>query len=265
LSPIGEGRANPIDLKAKRPRGSGAKVRDLGNTWPAEGASCAPGDTTLVFDPLNSRYLAVLPDGKPGATFRLEYGAPLAIGSARGRSARTRIWRGLPPRARTEEFYAKVPGFMGPWTGDIGFRPDHPGDRKTFGTTRLPLPSGEEQCVSSRAIQGESAPHHASGHRRHLPACHGGLKAALSRGSCKDYHVESSGPTSSDLRRAAVLPTPVKVGEGKDRARTHAPPSPVAIMRNNEMARHPNVGTPGRGALRAGHPPFADRGRGSER
>lgn len=32
----------------------------------------APGDTTLVFDPGNSRYLVVAPDGKPVHTFRLE-------------------------------------------------------------------------------------------------------------------------------------------------------------------------------------------------
>src|SRR5262245_9206107 len=34
------------------------------------------GDTSVIYDPLNSRYLTVLPDGKPGKTFRLEDGAP---------------------------------------------------------------------------------------------------------------------------------------------------------------------------------------------
>lgn len=32
----------------------------------------APGDTTLLFDPLNSRYLVIGPDGKPINTFRTE-------------------------------------------------------------------------------------------------------------------------------------------------------------------------------------------------
>ena len=36
----------------------------------------APGDTTLLFDPLNSRYLVIGPDAKPVSTFRLEDEAP---------------------------------------------------------------------------------------------------------------------------------------------------------------------------------------------
>jgi hypothetical protein len=36
----------------------------------------APGDTTLLFDPLNSRYLLIGPDAKPINTFRAEVDAP---------------------------------------------------------------------------------------------------------------------------------------------------------------------------------------------
>lgn len=36
----------------------------------------APADTTLLFDPLNSRFLIIGPDAKPINTFRLEDGAP---------------------------------------------------------------------------------------------------------------------------------------------------------------------------------------------
>lgn len=36
----------------------------------------APGDTTLLFDPLNSRYLLIGPDGKAINTFRMETQAP---------------------------------------------------------------------------------------------------------------------------------------------------------------------------------------------
>lgn len=36
----------------------------------------APGDTTLLFDPLNQRYLVIAPDGKPTSTFRVETAAP---------------------------------------------------------------------------------------------------------------------------------------------------------------------------------------------
>lgn len=36
----------------------------------------APGDTTLLFDPLNSRFLLIGPDGKPINTYRIEAEAP---------------------------------------------------------------------------------------------------------------------------------------------------------------------------------------------
>lgn len=36
----------------------------------------APGDTTLLFDPLNSRYLVIGPDAKPKSTFMVETAAP---------------------------------------------------------------------------------------------------------------------------------------------------------------------------------------------
>ena len=44
----------------------------------------APGDTTLLFDPLNQRYLTVLPDGKAGATFRVEFAPPPQQGPGGG-------------------------------------------------------------------------------------------------------------------------------------------------------------------------------------
>lgn len=43
----------------------------------------APGDTTLLFDPLNQRYLPVNPDGKAGSTFRVEF-APAQQGPGGG-------------------------------------------------------------------------------------------------------------------------------------------------------------------------------------
>ena len=40
----------------------------------------APGDTTLVFDIANQRYLVIAPDGKAVNSFRLEAAAPAAVG-----------------------------------------------------------------------------------------------------------------------------------------------------------------------------------------
>ena len=72
-----------IDFKAN----SGMKIGREGS-GPAEfgmplrlltGAS----DTTILFDPLNQRYLPVVPDGKPGATFRGRVRAAGAGGTGR--------------------------------------------------------------------------------------------------------------------------------------------------------------------------------------
>jgi hypothetical protein len=44
----------------------------------------APGDTTLLFDPLNTRYLVIGPDGKPKTTFMVETAAPTGQGGPGG-------------------------------------------------------------------------------------------------------------------------------------------------------------------------------------
>jgi len=48
----------------------------------------APGDTTFLFDPLNSRYLVIGPDAKPINTFRLEDEAPRRAPAAPGGQGR---------------------------------------------------------------------------------------------------------------------------------------------------------------------------------
>ena len=45
----------------------------------------APGDTTLLFDPLNTRYLVIGPDAKPINTFRTESETPARSGPGGGR------------------------------------------------------------------------------------------------------------------------------------------------------------------------------------
>ncbi len=57
----------------------------------------APGDTTLLFDPLNTRYLVIGPDAKPISTFRTESEAPAARPGAGG--GRVTMGGGLMARA----------------------------------------------------------------------------------------------------------------------------------------------------------------------
>ena len=97
-----------VDLSA----GSATKVGREGS-GPAEYGMpmrlfTAPGDTTLLFDPLNQRYLVIAPDGKPTSTFRVETAAPA------GRSDGPRLTIGLTmPRAADARgrLYFESPGF----------------------------------------------------------------------------------------------------------------------------------------------------------
>jgi hypothetical protein len=57
-----------------------------------------PGDSTLMSDFQNGRYLIILPDGKPGPTFRVPESSPAFFGSLIGVDARGRL---LLERART--------------------------------------------------------------------------------------------------------------------------------------------------------------------
>ena len=97
-----------VDLAA----GSSTKVGREGS-GPAEYGMpmrlfTAPGDTTLLFDPLNQRYLVIAPDGKPTSTFRVETAAPAS------RTEGPRLTIGLTtPRAADARgrLYFESPGF----------------------------------------------------------------------------------------------------------------------------------------------------------
>ena len=68
----------------------------------------APGDTTLLYDPLNQRYLAIGPDGKPTSTFRVEAAAP----ANRGDGPRLTVSLSTPRAADARgRLYFESPGF----------------------------------------------------------------------------------------------------------------------------------------------------------
>lgn len=60
------------------------------------GVFAAPGDTTLLYDPLNQRYLLIAPDGKPAGQHALRSEGtrpgPRAMGIPRGSDARGRVY-----------------------------------------------------------------------------------------------------------------------------------------------------------------------------
>jgi hypothetical protein len=73
----------------------------------------APGDTTFLFDPLNQRYLPILPDGKPGATFRVEF-APARQQGPGGGMMRMGLETPRAADARGRLYFESAPITMGP-------------------------------------------------------------------------------------------------------------------------------------------------------
>lgn len=97
-----------VDLAA----GSATKVGREGS-GPAEYGMpmrlfSAPGDTTLLFDPLNQRYLVIAPDGKPTSVFRMETVAP----ASRGEGPRVTMGLTMPRAADARgRLYFESPSF----------------------------------------------------------------------------------------------------------------------------------------------------------
>lgn len=229
-----------VDLKA----GKASKVGREGSGPGEYGLPMAlvglPGDTSVIFDPLNSRYLTVLPDGKPGATFRLEDGAPapkaadasepVSAGAAGGRGmvmaggGRGGMTMMMAPRtvdAQGRFYFEGSPisfGPNGPVASDSA--PVMRYDRKTYKydtLTFVQLPKGGAQ-VSSSSGGGRSNMTVRIGGRTPFPARD--AWAALPNGSIvvvrvSDYHLELISPSKQVTRGPAIAYTPVKVGEAE--------------------------------------------------
>lgn len=86
----------------------------------------APGDSTYLFDPLNSRYLLIGPDGRPINTFMIELGSSTAAAPARQ--------QGAPPQAVRPQ--GGAPGAGGPPPG--GARPGGQGSARPGGQGGAP-------------------------------------------------------------------------------------------------------------------------------
>lgn len=99
-----------------------------------------PGDSTVMPDPQNGRYFVILPDGRPGATFRLSDEQSLNLGSLAGVDAEGRMIfeRERPPADR---------GLMAASSGisDI-FRFDRRTGR-TDTLAQLAMPAGERSAA----------------------------------------------------------------------------------------------------------------------
>ena len=208
-----------------------------------------PGDSSIIFDPLNSRYLTILPNGKPGSTFRLEDGAPppkvvAGDGPAAGRNLSSiRAPRSADAQGRL--YFEGSPisfGPNGPVASDSA--PVLRYDRKTWRydtLTFVQLPKNSAEVKTS-----------GSGGERNVQVRVGGggpfpardAWTVLPNGSVmvvrvKDYHVDIISPSKQIARGPAVPFTPIRVGEAEKQEYRDSQKSPsgVGITRSVENGK----------------------------
>jgi hypothetical protein len=215
-----------VDLKGKRATKVGREGSGPGEYGLPMQLVALPNDTSIVFDPLNSRYLTILPDGKPGATFRLEDGAPPppAARAEGGPMLRGGIQTVTAPRAVDAQgrlYFEGSPlvfGPNGPAAADSAAimrydRKSHRYDTLAF----VQLPKDAAQVTSSNA-----------GGQQNVQVRIGGRSpfqardawTVMANGSVviarvKEYRVDVVAPTRQVTRGAAVPYTPVKVGDAE--------------------------------------------------
>lgn len=190
-----------------------------------------PGDSSVIFDPLNQRYLMVLPDGKPGVSFRVgdepagpprpqpgqrpEGGAQimriggLGFGMPRAADARGRLYF---------EGGGITMGPTGPVTADTA--PIVRYDRATkaadtIAWVRLPKNNASVKASGSGGNQrmevriGGRTPYPARDAWTVLP------NGTVVIARVSDYHLDLVSPSGATTRGAAVTYTPVKVGSAE--------------------------------------------------
>ncbi len=238
-----------VDLKSQRATKVGREGSGPGEYGLPTTLVGMPGDTTFVFDPLNSRYLTVLPDGKPGATFRLEDGAPPAPAAPSNGPPGMRVMAGLQsPRATDARGYLYFEG------SSVTFGPEGPVsadsapvmryDRKTYKydtLTFVRLPKNNAS-VQTRSTGGNRNVSVRMGGASPFPARD--VWTVLPNGTVavarvSDYHVDMIGPNKQVVRGTAVPFTPVKVGEAEkaEYRKAQTTNQPIAIMRTNDNGR----------------------------
>lgn len=205
-----------------------------------------PGDSSVVHDPLNQRFLVVGPDGKPGATFRVGADAPPPGGPAGGppggaASGGTVVRRGggapgpvimmaglglgrpTASDAAGRLYFEGIPLVMGPngpTSADSApvIRYDRATRRAdTLAWLRLPKGTAEVRTSGGGNNQrvmmriGGNTPYPARDAWSVLP------NGTVAVARVADYHLELYPPGGTVVRGAPVSFTPVRVGEAEKR------------------------------------------------
>lgn len=224
-----------VDLKSKKAAKVGREGSGPGEYGLPMALIAMPGDSTIVFDPINSRYLTILPDGKPGVTFRLEDGAPAAAGSPGGRGGLQGVQAPRAVDAMGRLYFEGSPisfGPNGPVASDsvpvLRFeRKTHKYDTLTY----VQLAKGTAS-VTTTGSAGNQNVNVRMGGNTPFPARDGW--AVLPNGSVavvriKDYRVDVVSPTKQLTKGAVVAYTPVKVGDAERQEFRDAQKNPVGV------------------------------------
>lgn len=178
----------------------------------------APGDTTLLFDPLNQRYLVIAPDGKPTSTFRVETAAP----AGRGDGPRLQVGLTMPRAADARgRLYFESPGFAqgpdgAPRAADSAAITRYDRASKKMDTlTWVKLPKNNAQVSGGggnvRMMIGGSNPLTARDEWAVFPDG----RVAVVRAA--DYHVDWIMPNGTRQSSPAIKYTPVRVTDADKR------------------------------------------------
>ena len=236
-----------VDVKAGRATKVGREGAGPGEYGLPAQLFALPGDSSVVFDPLNSRYLVILPSGKPGATFRVGDDGPPAPPPGGGRGPAIvlgGLGLGMPRAvdARGRLYFEGAPLTMGP-NGPMAADsvPVMRYDRATRRADTLAwvhLPSNSASVKSSGSGNARSMEVRIGG-RTPYPARDGWTvlpNGTVAVARVKDYHLDVVAAAGSSTRGPAVRFTPVPVGAAeKQEYRDAVRSSPgISISRNEE-------------------------------
>lgn len=211
-----------VDLKSQKATKIGREGSGPGEYGLPMGLVGLPGDTSIIFDPVNTRYLTILPDGKTGATFRLEM-TPVrpGNGSELGAPAVQTITAPRATDAQGRLYFEGAPLVMGP-QGPIAsdsaavMRYDRKTKRMdTMAFVQLPKNtakvessgSGGQQNVNIRI--GAPSPFPSRDSWTVLP------DGSVAVARVKDYHLDIIAPNRAMTRGLAVPFAAVRVGEAE--------------------------------------------------
>jgi hypothetical protein len=204
-----------------------------------------PGDSSAIFDPLNSRYLLVAPDGKPVTTWRIDAPPPAPTGDGRGAMIALGGIGMTPPRAvdaKGNLYFEGTSLVMGPnGPTSVDSAPVMRYNRTTKATdtiTYVKLPANNAQISSTgggntRNVSvriGTRAPFAARDGWTVLP--NGTVVVAR----VKDYHLDVFTAANQKASGPAVAFTAVKVGnaEKQEYRESLKNANVVGIMRTND-------------------------------